>query len=294
MKMKNLKEYINEGFRLGKNKVMTSTEKTIKPHSKEELQEILKKRIANDSDADLNDIDVTNITNMSELFSGLGFDYREKIGNIDISEWDMSLVENTYAMFRGCSNFNCNLSDWKLNKVVNAEQMFSGCTTFNSDVSNWNLDSLFYAKYMFANCTYFEGKGLDTWDLPNLTDATFMFMNCKKLKADFRHCTFYKDCNMSHMFEKCDRNNLILSQYFYDPNKKTHKINGDEFMFYIVWKILDQEGPMKKTEVLRKIGLKETSYATSFAMWNQSNIIISIKGGKLKAVPKNEWCKPIF
>ena len=66
---------------------------TEKAHNKKELQDLIKKRIECDGvNADLNDIDVSQITDMSELF--------DSKFNGDISGWDVSNVTDMLGMFR--------------------------------------------------------------------------------------------------------------------------------------------------------------------------------------------------
>ena len=63
--MKSLKSYIQEKLTIRKNKY------NYFPETKEELQDIIKKRIKEEGNkVDLNDIDVSNITDMSNLFEG--------------------------------------------------------------------------------------------------------------------------------------------------------------------------------------------------------------------------------
>ena len=87
--MKSLKTYIQEKLIIKKG----SSYKYF-PQTKEELKEIIEKRIKDEgNEADLNDIDVSNITDMSTLFSN-----QEKF-NCDISNWDVSNVTDMSRMF---------------------------------------------------------------------------------------------------------------------------------------------------------------------------------------------------
>ena len=67
----------------------------LKPANKEELKKIIKNRILTEGfRCDLNDIDVSDITDMSYLFYGSSF-------NGDISNWNVSKVTNMSHMFEG-------------------------------------------------------------------------------------------------------------------------------------------------------------------------------------------------
>ena len=65
---------------------------TIRPKSKRELKKIIEQEIEKQGwNADLNHIDVSQIDDMSFLFANSNF-------NGDISEWDVSNVENMKEM----------------------------------------------------------------------------------------------------------------------------------------------------------------------------------------------------
>ena len=116
--MKSLTEYIQEKLVI-KNK---SNNYKYFPETKEELKDIIKQRIKTEgNNVDLNDIDVSKITDMSYLFAYLDL-FR---GNI--SKWDVSNVTSMTSMFDGCILFNQDLSKWNVSKVRWYSYMFDGC-----------------------------------------------------------------------------------------------------------------------------------------------------------------------
>ena len=122
-----------------------------------------------DHNANLNWIDTSKLRDMSALFVNK-YEF-----NGDISQWDVSKVENMSRMFES-SGFNGDISQWDVSKVENMSCMFKR-SGFNGDISKWNTSSLNYMNGMFA---YSPFKGnISNWNINNVIDYDdHIFDNC--------------------------------------------------------------------------------------------------------------------
>ena len=122
--MKALKEYItkhqiSEKLTITKDSQINSY--NYYPKTKDELKNLVNKLIKERGyKADLNDIDTSEIKDMSELFMRSEF-------NGDISEWDVSNVKDMSGMFSR-SKFNKDISKWNVSNVKDMWGMFYRCS----------------------------------------------------------------------------------------------------------------------------------------------------------------------
>ena len=178
--MKNIDSFIQE--RLVINSKSKSIDYTFSTDDIDELRDEITRRIKDNPDADLNDIDVSKITNMSFLFDDLDkIDDNRDIRNIKIDQWDVSNVEDMSCMFYKCPNFNCDLSKWNVSNVKDMLGMFYECSNFNSDLSNWDVSNVKDMSNMFWMCDEFNCD-LSDWDISNVIRMDNMFRGCKSLK----------------------------------------------------------------------------------------------------------------
>ena len=151
------------------------------PKDKEDLKDwIVKQLKIQGMNANLNAVDVREITDMSYLFSNMKsidrnvkcsvvpgsrksmqsnpfiYDPRMDLDivaklNPDISEWDVSNVTNMEGMFRNCMSFDRDLtkSNWDVSNVTNMYGMFYQCFKFNHSLSTWKINSSADIRGMF-------------------------------------------------------------------------------------------------------------------------------------------------
>ena len=156
----NYKDIVTEKLVLNSNsKIRKRQEYNYHPTNKPELIKLISDLLEErGNEADLNDIDVSKIDDMSNLFSAF-----TKF-NGDISQWDTSKVITMLGMFDGCHKFNCDISGWDVGRVKNMTMMFNDCWSFNQDLSNWDVSFLEFFSYMFCKCDSFE-QDLSKWNL---------------------------------------------------------------------------------------------------------------------------------
>ena len=201
--MKALNRYILEKFQITKDSVLY----TCHPKDKVELRKILEERLTKDKNADLNDIDVSQITDMHYIspngYHGL-FAHLDP-HNIKIDYWDASNVKDMYCIFANCPNFKGEgLEKWDMSNVENMGGMFKNCNNFNGDLGNWNVSKVNDMYAMFYRCEKFEGNGLENWNLSNVKDMSFMFYDCKNFNCNLDQWDVSNVKDMECMFKKCE------------------------------------------------------------------------------------------
>ena len=190
--MKSLKNYIQEKLIIKKNKYKYF------PKTKQELKAIIKKRIEKEGNVvDLNDIDVSKITDMSDLFVGTDF-------NGDISNWNTSNVTNMLRMFYNCRSFNQYkyISSWNVSSVENMFCMFNLCISFNQDISRWDISNVANVSCMFKSCEKFNCD-ISGWDVSNVKDMKGMFYECELFNQDISSWDVLKVKNFKDIFLNC-------------------------------------------------------------------------------------------
>ena len=161
---------ITEKLKIPKHKIKQPVKCTLFPKDKRELKQCIFDECSKNGDTtDLNNIDTSQITDMSYLFEGSTF-------NGDISLWDVSNVIDMHSMFAS-SNFNGDLSNWDVSKCRNMSRMFkySKFTGENGDISGWDVSNVLTMEGMFGLCPF--NQDISRWQLNPACNIVKMFIN---------------------------------------------------------------------------------------------------------------------
>ncbi len=169
--------------------------------------------------AEFNSWDVSNVTNMLQLFSNTSL-FNQNIGNWnvsnvtnmsgmfvnalifnqDISGWDVSSVLNMQSMFATARAFNQNIGGWDVSNVTNPSIMFSGATAFNQDIGNWDVSSANRMDNMFSNADSFN-QDISLWDISNVSFLNGMFSDADVFNQDISAWDVSNVISMQSMFQ---------------------------------------------------------------------------------------------
>ena len=74
----------------------------------------------------------------------------------EIGDWDVSNVTNMIQLFEGARSFNQPLNNWNVSNVTNMKFMFLDATSFNQPLNNWNVSNVTDMDSMFYEATSFN------------------------------------------------------------------------------------------------------------------------------------------
>ncbi|WP_099203532.1 BspA family leucine-rich repeat surface protein [Miniphocaeibacter massiliensis] len=153
-----------------------------------------------------NNLDTSNVTNMSYMFYCLGslesidvsswdtsnvtsmsvmFYSATSLKSLDVSNWDTSNVTSMSAMFSGTYSLeNLNVSSWDTSNVTNMYRVFFGAGSLKSlDVSNWDVSNVKNMEGMFRGAGSLKSLDVSNWDVSNTRNMANMFYQAISLKS---------------------------------------------------------------------------------------------------------------
>ncbi len=143
--------------------------------------------------SNMNDWDVSNVTNMASLFQGASS------FNQNISNWNVSSVTNMGSMFSGATSFNQDISSWDMSNVERVRYMFYDAITFNQDISLWNVSELIFADNLFAGAISFN-QDISNWDISKVINADSMFHGATSFNQPLSSWNTSNIATMNNMF----------------------------------------------------------------------------------------------
>ena len=170
--------------------------------------------VANSEYGDINDWDVTNVTDFSNLFrNGDSYSGDTTTFNSNIGGWNTAAVTSMYNMFYEASAFNQDIGGWNTANVTNMQWVFDEASAFNQDIGGWNTAAVttmygmfYYAsafnqdigdwnvskvktmEVMFYDATAFN-QDIGGWDTSAVTDMDVMFQNATAMNTTFSGVT---------------------------------------------------------------------------------------------------------
>lgn len=136
---------------------------------------------------------VSNVTNMSYMFMS-AYAFNQNIGS-----WNVSNVINMIHMFQLAKVFNQNIGSWNVSNVTNMKLMFTGAYAFNQPIGSWNVSNVSDMSYMFYETTAFN-QSIGSWNVSNVSDMSFMFAGANSFNQSLGFWNVSNVINMQGMF----------------------------------------------------------------------------------------------
>ena len=182
------------------------------------------------STADLNHLDVSNVTSMKDAFRLMFFQG-------DISHWDVSNVEDMSGMFTQCS-FNGDISKWNTRNVRTMAHMFQS-SKFNGNISGWDTGRVTSMMRMFESSS-FNGD-VSRWDVQNVQTFQAMFQK-SPFCGDVSKWKWANAAHVGYMFHETPwrgevpflryRPGMEFSWFF--SNEKAHEFREPNFYHWFL------------------------------------------------------------
>ncbi len=144
------------------------------------LEKAFYKFTALESIEGLENLDTSNVTNMSCMFYGCS-----GLTSLDVSGFNTANVTNMSDMFYECSGLtSLDVSGFNTSNVKNMRYMFYKCTGLTSlDVSNFNTANVTDMSDMFSSCSELTSLDLSNFSTAKMTGSVLMLYKCDKLTS---------------------------------------------------------------------------------------------------------------
>ena len=230
---------------------------TYTPNTRDEL-----KALVDDTSINLGDIDTSKITDMSKLFF-----QTQRTDFSGIEKWDVSNVENMYAMFEEAASFNADISKWDVSNVEDMGSMFNGAISFNADISGWDVSNVRDMACMFAYATSFN-QPIGEWKVSNVRDMAAMFNEATSFNQPIENWDVSRVKDMDSMFYCATSFNQDISDW------DVSKVENMRCMF-IGAKAFNQDisgWDVSNVTEMRYMFYEAKSFNQDLSSWDISNV----------------------
>ena len=162
-----------------------------------------KKIVLNNSSNPIKLVWFNEINNTDNMFYEL-----KNIIEIDLSNFNASLVISMNCMFFGCNNLkSINFSNFDTSQVISMTNTFCSCSSLNSlDVSSFNTSKVNKMDGMFSGCYNLASLNISNFDTSQVVNMDNMFSNCKELVSlNLTNFITSSVNKMNQMFKGCEK-----------------------------------------------------------------------------------------
>ncbi len=204
-----------------------------------ELQEYY--NIFHDFNEDISAWDVSNVTDMTEMFYGArafnqpigswnvgkvtsmkGMFYDARAFNQPLTTWDVSNVTTMENMFAYTDKFNQPLQDWNVGKVTNMDRMFFHSGAFNQPLTTWDVSNVESMSGMFAESVFNLPIGM--WNVSKVLSMERMFAYNKHFNQSLEEWKIHPNCDLSAMFFSTNYNQPWFRNVVFRDSKTIHEV----------------------------------------------------------------------
>ena len=161
-------------------------------------------------------LDTSSVTNMSQMFKSL-----PKVTALDVGNFDTSNVTAMNGMFYDCKSVSTlNVINFNTSKVRRMDGMFQFCYGLTSlDVSNFDTSNVTNMRVMFDECKRLTTIDVSNFNTENVKDMFAMFYDCKSVtNLELSGFDTSNVVDMSEMFYKCSALTTIDLRNFNTEN----------------------------------------------------------------------------
>ena len=157
----------------------------------------------------------------------------------DINDWDVSGVTNMSSLFQFNRTFNSNINDWDVSSVTNMENMFWYATIFNQPINKWNTSKVTKMNTMFNHADAFnqdintnvqtriDGTKYVAWDVSSVESMIDMLSFTPAFNQPINKWNTSNVKNMEQMFR----------QSIFNQNITENEVTLENGTTYTAWNV---------------------------------------------------------